>query len=96
MPGPWRAGPACASTVSDEGPGIAREHIPRLTERFYRVDTARSRRMRGTGLGLAIVKHIVRRHQGHLVIESEIGKGSRFSVLLPTAPAPAAVTELSP
>ena len=59
--------PCVRVTVSDEGPGIAREHIPRLTERFHRVDTGRSRRLRGTGLGLAIVKHIVRRHQGHLL-----------------------------
>ncbi len=60
------------------------EHIPRLTERFYRVDTARSRRLHSTGLGLAIVKHVLRRHQGHLVIESEVGRGSSFTVLLPT------------
>jgi two-component system phosphate regulon sensor histidine kinase PhoR len=70
-------------TVVDEGEGIAKEHLPRLTERFYRVDTARSRAMGGTGLGLAIVKHIVNRHRGALAIESEIGKGSRFSVYLP-------------
>ena len=95
MPGPVAGRPCVRVTVGDEGPGIAREHIPRLTERFYRVDTGRSRRLRGTGLGLAIVKHIVRRHQGHLLIESEVGEGSRFSVLLPTAPA-ATVTELSP
>jgi two-component system phosphate regulon sensor histidine kinase PhoR len=65
-----------------------------LTERFYRVDTARSRRLRGTGLGLAIVKHILRRHQGHLAIESELGLGSSFTVLLPAAGD--AVTGLSP
>jgi two-component system phosphate regulon sensor histidine kinase PhoR len=71
------AGRACARvSVIDEGPGIAAEHLPRLTERFYRVDSARSRRMRGTGLGLAIAKHIVRRHQGHLRSEERrVGKG---------------------
>lgn len=64
--------------VSDTGDGIAPEHIPRLTERFYRVDKGRSRESGGTGLGLAIVKHIMNRHQGRLHIESEIGKGSIF------------------
>ena len=71
--------------VKDFGPGIAREHIPRLTERFYRVDAATSRARGGTGLGLAIVKHIVNRHQGSLSIESEIGKGSTFIVQIPVA-----------
>jgi two-component system, OmpR family, phosphate regulon sensor histidine kinase PhoR len=66
--------------VKDTGPGIAAEHIPRLTERFYRVDRGRSRDTGGTGLGLAIVKHVVQRHQAELVIESVVGKGSRFSV----------------
>ncbi len=69
--------------VTDQGPGIAPEHIPRLTERFYRVDKARSRNAGGTGLGLAIVKHIVRRHRGELTIDSEIGKGSTFTVCFP-------------
>jgi two-component system phosphate regulon sensor histidine kinase PhoR len=87
--GPVAGRPCVRVTVQDEGPGIAREHIPRLTERFYRVDSARSRKLRGTGLGLAIVKHILRRHQGHLTIESELGHGSTFAVLLP------AVTDLS-
>lgn len=73
-------------SVRDYGPGIAKEHLPRLTERFYRVDAAASRARGGTGLGLAIVKHIVNRHQGMLQIESEIGEGSTFSVLLPLAP----------
>lgn len=73
-----------AISVVDRGEGIPREAIPRLTERFYRVDTARSRKLGGTGLGLAIVKHIVSRHRGLLVIDSEIGKGSTFTVLLPT------------
>ncbi|BCW90676.1 Adaptive-response sensory-kinase SasA [Alphaproteobacteria bacterium SO-S41] len=69
--------------VSDKGPGIAREHLPRLTERFYRVDAKASRERGGTGLGLAIVKHIVNRHRGRLEIESEPGQGSRFTVFLP-------------
>jgi two-component system phosphate regulon sensor histidine kinase PhoR len=69
-------------SVRDHGDGIAREHLPRLTERFYRVDTARSREMGGTGLGLAIVKHIVGRHRGLLEIESRLGEGSTFTVLL--------------
>jgi len=76
-----------AVTVADLGEGIAREHLPRLTERFYRVDTARSRELGGTGLGLAIVKHIVNRHRGHLEIESELGRGSRFTVTLRAAAA---------
>jgi two-component system, OmpR family, phosphate regulon sensor histidine kinase PhoR len=66
--------------VKDTGPGIPAEHIPRLTERFYRVDRARSRDTGGTGLGLAIVKHVAQRHQAELVIESELSKGSRFSI----------------
>ena len=69
--------------VRDYGPGIAHEHLPRLTERFYRVDVAESRGKGGTGLGLAIVKHIVSRHRGRLVIESEQGNGAAFRVLLP-------------
>jgi len=77
--------PAVAVAVVDQGEGIAREHLPRLTERFYRVDTARSREMGGTGLGLAIVKHIVNRHRGHLEVESEPGRGSRFTVTLRAA-----------
>ena len=71
--------------VADDGEGIAREHLPRLTERFYRVDAGRSRDMGGTGLGLAIVKHIVNRHRGTLDIESEIGRGTTFTVYLPVA-----------
>jgi two-component system phosphate regulon sensor histidine kinase PhoR len=69
--------------VRDRGEGITSEQIPRLTERFYRVDAARSRELGGTGLGLAIVKHIVNRHRGALQIESEIGQGSTFTVYLP-------------
>lgn len=69
--------------VTDTGPGIEREHIPRLTERFYRVDSSRSRETGGTGLGLAIVKHVVQRHDGELLIDSVPGKGSVFRVVLP-------------
>jgi len=80
-----KSGPAVKVSVRDQGDGIAREHLPRLTERFYRADAARSRRMGGTGLGLAIVKHIVNRHRGLLTIESVVGQGSTFTVWLPTA-----------
>jgi len=69
--------------VRDRGEGIAKKHLSRLTERFYRVDKARSSRMAGTGLGLAIVKHVVNRHNGLLEIESKIGRGSKFTVHLP-------------
>ncbi len=80
----WSDGPEGASfTVEDSGPGIAPEHIPRLTERFYRVDRSRSRETGGTGLGLAIVKHALGRHQAVLEIESELGTGSRFSARFP-------------
>lgn len=72
-------------SVTDTGPGIAREHLPRLTERFYRVDGSRSRDTGGTGLGLAIVKHVVQRHGGELEIRSELGKGSRFRLIFPAA-----------
>jgi two-component system phosphate regulon sensor histidine kinase PhoR len=75
-----------AIAVADQGPGIAREHLPRLTERFYRVDAARSRESGGTGLGLAIAKHIVERHRGSLRIASEPGKGTTVTVRLPSAP----------
>ncbi|HET7775232.1 MAG TPA: phosphate regulon sensor histidine kinase PhoR [Azospira sp.] len=70
-------------SVADSGIGVAPQHIPRLTERFYRVDRSRSRETGGTGLGLAIVKHVLTRHQGRLDVESELGKGSRFSARLP-------------
>jgi two-component system phosphate regulon sensor histidine kinase PhoR len=72
-------------TVADEGEGIAPEHLPRLTERFYRVDSQRSRTLGGTGLGLAIVKHIVERHRGRLEIDSTLGEGTRVSFTLPLA-----------
>ena len=86
--GPSRAGPLTGRncvrlSVHDQGEGIEAEHLPRLTERFYRVDKGRSRDLGGTGLGLAIVKHILRRHHGHLDIQSELGKGSVFTIYLP-------------
>ena len=81
---PWRANASEAEfSVQDTGIGIAPEHIPRLTERFYRVDRGRSRETGGTGLGLAIVKHILNRHQATLDIKSEPGKGSRFAARFP-------------
>ena len=86
-----------AVSVTDHGRGIPKTHLPRLTERFYRVDAARSREMGGTGLGLAIVKHIVNRHRGRLVIDSVEGQGSTFTVILPitgeTAEQPAAASK---
>jgi two-component system phosphate regulon sensor histidine kinase PhoR len=77
--------PMVRLTVCDQGEGIAAEHLPRLTERFYRVDSVRSRTMGGTGLGLAIVKHIVERHRGVLEITSVLGEGSCISLTLPQA-----------
>jgi len=76
---------AVAVSVTDTGEGIAREHLSRLTERFYRVDVGRSRDLGGTGLGLAIVKHIVSHHRGAMVVDSEVGHGSTFTVFLPVA-----------
>jgi two-component system phosphate regulon sensor histidine kinase PhoR len=70
-------------SVRDTGIGIASEHIPRLTERFYRVDAGRSRSMGGSGLGLAIVKHALQRHEGQLEIQSELGRGSTFTCHFP-------------
>jgi two-component system phosphate regulon sensor histidine kinase PhoR len=81
----WPARAGVVVTVADQGQGIPREHLPRLTERFYRVDTGRSRAVGGTGLGLAIVKHIVNRHRGQLAIESDVDVGTTVSVWLPTA-----------
>jgi two-component system, OmpR family, phosphate regulon sensor histidine kinase PhoR len=74
-------------TVRDYGPGIAPEHLPRLTERFYRIDVGHSRAEGGTGLGLALVKHVLNRHRGRLAIESKLGEGATFTVRLPLAPA---------
>ena len=82
---PVLRGPALRVDIVDFGEGIDAIHLPRLTERFYRVDAHRSREKGGTGLGLAIVKHIVNRHRGRLKIESDPGKGSKFSVFLPTS-----------
>ncbi|MCV3205791.1 ATP-binding protein [Mesorhizobium sp. YC-39] len=76
--------PGIDVTIRDFGPGIAEEHIPRITERFYRVDVENSRTQKGTGLGLSIVKHILTRHNAKLSIRSEVGKGAAFSVHLPT------------
>jgi two-component system phosphate regulon sensor histidine kinase PhoR len=81
----WPARPGVVMSIADQGAGIPRAHLPRLTERFYRVDTGRSRAAGGTGLGLAIVKHIVNRHRGQLLIESEEGIGTTVSVWLPQA-----------
>jgi len=82
----WRVdGDAARFEVEDSGIGVAPEHIPRLTERFYRVDKSRSRETGGTGLGLAIVKHVLMRHQGHLDVESQLGRGSTFAAHLPAA-----------
>ncbi|WP_231733935.1 phosphate regulon sensor histidine kinase PhoR [Limnohabitans sp. Rim47] len=72
-------------SVSDTGPGISPEHLPRLSERFYRVDRSRSRETGGTGLGLAIAKHVVQRHGGEFRIQSEVGKGSTFMLVLPAS-----------
>jgi two-component system phosphate regulon sensor histidine kinase PhoR len=70
-------------SVHDSGAGIAAEHLPRLTERFYRVDRSRSRESGGTGLGLAIVKHVMQRHGGNLLVASVVGQGSTFTLNLP-------------
>jgi two-component system, OmpR family, phosphate regulon sensor histidine kinase PhoR len=80
-----RDGGSVELTVRDHGPGIAEEHIPRLTERFYRVSVQESRSRGGTGLGLAIVKHILNRHRGRLIISSKLGEGSSFTIRLPAA-----------
>ena len=75
-----------ALSVADAGPGLAREHLPRLSERFYRAPGQKSGERSGTGLGLAIVKHLVNRHQGGLSVESELGLGATFVAYLPQAP----------
>ena len=75
--------------MRDNGIGIKQEHLARLTERFYRVDKGRSRETQGTGLGLAIVKHVLMRHNARLIIESELGKGSVFTIQFPENSVPA-------
>jgi two-component system phosphate regulon sensor histidine kinase PhoR len=79
-------GPMVHLSVADQGEGIAPEHVARVTERFYRVDTSRSRSLGGTGLGLSIVKHIVERHRGRLSLDSTLGRGTTVHVLLPASP----------
>ena len=83
----WRRRPDLSGVLSvqDSGPGIGREHLSRLTERFYRVDGSRSRDTGGTGLGLSIVKHVMQRHGGEIDIDSEVGKGSQFHLVFPAA-----------
>jgi len=85
--GRWLGRPGVTLSVTDDGQGIARAHIPRLTERFYRADKGRSRAVGGTGLGLAIVKHIVKRHRGQMLIESTEGAGTTVTVWLPESEA---------
>jgi two-component system, OmpR family, phosphate regulon sensor histidine kinase PhoR len=80
--------PEFRAIVRDFGPGIAPEHLPRLTERFYRVDVGDSRAQGGTGLGLSLVKHIVNRHRGRLLIESVLKKGATFTACFPQAKPP--------
>jgi len=84
---PSASGGDAVVTVRDFGPGIAPEHLPRLTERFYRVDVETSRAEGGTGLGLAIVKHILARHHGRLSIDSELGSGATFVARIPLSTA---------
>ncbi len=87
--------PGVVIAIADEGDGIPAEHLPRLTERFYRVDKGRSRTMGGTGLGLAIVKHIVNRHRGRLTVDSDVGQGTVFKVFLPSDRDPMETGDLS-
>jgi two-component system phosphate regulon sensor histidine kinase PhoR len=89
---PIDSGDLVEIAVEDTGIGIPERDLPRLTERFYRVDKARSRELGGTGLGLAIVKHLVQAHGGTLEIESELGKGTRVRITLPVTPTPQAST----
>jgi two-component system phosphate regulon sensor histidine kinase PhoR len=82
----YRSNGSVTIAVEDRGTGIEPQHLPRLFERFYRVDRARSREMGGTGLGLAIVKHIAQAHGGSVDVESRLGEGSTFSLRIPAAP----------
>ena len=84
----WRWTPEMGGEISvvDNGPGIAREHLPRITERFYRVDRARSRATGGTGLGLSIVRHVAQNHGGTVLVDSREGEGSTFTLALPVTP----------
>ena len=91
-----RDGARVRVSVADEGEGIAPEHLPRLTERFYRVDAGRSRALGGTGLGLAIVKHITERHRGKLDVASRVGEGTTITVTLPVVAEPPAVSGEAP
>ena len=93
--GRWPARPGVTISIIDDGAGIARAHIPRLTERFYRADKGRSRQVGGTGLGLAIVKHIVNRHRGQMHIESTVGVGTSVTIWLPALPETVAVARPS-
>ena len=81
-------------SVQDTGPGISSEHLPRLSERFYRIDRSRSRETGGTGLGLAIVKHVIQRHGGSLQIESKVNQGSKFTLIFPASRVRVPATEL--
>jgi two-component system phosphate regulon sensor histidine kinase PhoR len=92
-----RAGaPEARLAVRDYGPGIAPEHLPRLTERFYRVDVADSRAQGGTGLGLALVKHVLNRHGGRVSIESTAGEGATFTMHLPLHTADSSIADEMP
>ena len=79
----------CSLTVADQGPGIPAEHLGRIFDRFYRIDKARTRGVEGTGLGLSIAQWAVAANHGEIAVESEEGRGSRFIIRLPAAPAPA-------
>jgi two-component system phosphate regulon sensor histidine kinase PhoR len=73
----------CLLEVADDGPGIPAEHLPRLFERFYRVDKGRSRELGGTGLGLSLARHIVESHGGNIQVKSHLGEGTRFTIRIP-------------
>ena len=96
IPSPRSPGPWVEISVADTGIGIPEKDLPRLTERFYRVDKARSRELGGTGLGLAIVKHLIAAQNGALSIESTLGKGTLVRIALPVAPTVSAAILLIP